>query len=350
MKLAHVRRAGLLLLAAGLGLAGARAAPRPPGTTTGEIKDRKGFIPYRKYQALPGKAVGILIGDVRAVMGQEGRSSYPDAMGFSTGGNSYRWVYVPVLDRPNITNFSVPVGEKGERSRTYPKLSMARPETTRDWGINAPYALVEVEVNDGEGSPARETFVATKVKRLDGSRAYPLRLPDVVTDLRKRHARSLQDRQKKIDDALAEVQKNVLKGRKVTGPRQTEELFYITWLPDTQRVRVHVRTKISDGAYQYATLGGRRGPFPLPPPLPPGQGPALAFRPPPPPRPIPVRTGVTFGVELGSAFEVDKTGKVVTVLELPVQSFHQEVPPPRGAMGPGGKPLGAPAAPAPAGR
>ncbi len=355
MKWTLVNRAGLVLLAGALGLAGLTAAPRPPDVTTGTVKDRKAFIPHRKYQALPGKTVGVLVSDVRAMMGHDGRSGPPDAMGFSANGNGYRWVYVPVNDRPMITNLSVPVGEKGERRKTYASLSMASPTTVTTWGITVPYALVEVEVNGGEGSPAGESFVGTNMKRLDGTRAFPAKLPDVVTDLKKRYNQSLKARQAKIDAALAEVQKNVLKGRKVTGPKQTEELFYVTYLPATERVRVHFRTKISDGAYQYADFGGRVPPFALPPPpLPPGKAGALAFRPPAPPRPFRVRYGLTFGVELGMAYEVDKNGKVVTMLELPVESFHQETPPPPGGKFPGGGPVldprDSPARPAPGGK
>src|SRR5262249_31141333 len=151
----------------------------------------------------------------------------------------------------------VPVGPKGDKKKLYPSLSMANPDTVKRWDITVPVALVEVEVNDGLGSPAGESFVATKMKRLDNTKAYPLKLPEVVQDLRKRHAQAVKDRQKKVDEALDAVQKRVLKGRKVTGPKRTDELFYITWKADTERVVVHFRTRITDGAFQYAEVGGR---------------------------------------------------------------------------------------------
>jgi hypothetical protein len=328
MRPSRIACAGLLL--AGLALPAVKAAPTPKGVTTETVKDRKSFVPHNKYQPLPGKVVGVLVSDVVRFMATEGRSSRADAQGFSAGGNSYRWIYVPDNVNPAIRNFRVKIGAKGEGSKIYPGLSMCAPPAVRTtWGIDVPYALVEAQVNDGEGAPAEQTFVATNMKRLDGTPAFPAKLPDVVNDLKKRYAASLKDRQKKIDEALAEVQKKHLKNRKVTGPKQTEELFYITYLPDSQRVRVCFRTKISDGSYQYMDVGrGRPIPLPVPPR---DKGPF--FRPPPPPPPFPgfkVRYGLTFGVELGLAYEVDKNGKVVKIEKLAVESFAQETPPPPG--------------------
>jgi len=38
--------------------------------------------------------VGVLVSDVVAMVGRRARRP-PDAMGFSAGGGSYRWIYVP---------------------------------------------------------------------------------------------------------------------------------------------------------------------------------------------------------------------------------------------------------------
>jgi hypothetical protein len=310
----------------------ALAAPEPaPEPASRVVKDRDSFIPKRKYAALKGTTVGVLVSDVKAMMAQEGRGGPPDAMGFSAGGNSYRWIYVPALQgRPMISNLQVNVGEKPGKIKTYPALNMANAAEVKRWDIDVAYALVEVEVNDGEGSPAQEGFVATKMKRLDGTARYPLKLPDVVGNLRKRYQAHVKVQQKKIDREMESVQKKVLKGRKVTGPRQTGELMYLTWLPDSKRVRLAFRTRIDDGAFQEATVGRGR-PIPLPPPPKPGKEKALAFRPPPPPREFKVKYGVSFGVELGLAYEVDIKGKVVATHELPPQSFSREIPPPPGA-------------------
>src|SRR5262249_53574994 len=141
-----VRRSALLLTVAVLTALTVNAAPAPaPGTTNETVKDRATFVPQNKYKSLPGKAVGILVSDVRAMMAHDGRGGPPDAMGFSVNGNSYRWVYVPVTQNVLINNLQVKVGEKGEGTRVYPTLSMASPTTVKQWNITVPYALVEVE-------------------------------------------------------------------------------------------------------------------------------------------------------------------------------------------------------------
>jgi hypothetical protein len=335
------RRCGGAVLVAALAGAGLFAAPVDP-VARDTIKDRTGFIPNRQYQPLPGKVVGVLVSDVVGMMGQEGRGGPPDAMAFSTGGNSYRWVYVPVRERPLITNLTLRVGEKGGSTKTYPSLSMANAATVKQWDIGVPYALVEVEVNDGEGSPAEEGFAATKMTRLDGTRDFPMNLPEVVKELRKRAQDHIQGHGKQIDEAMAAAEKKALGDRKKTGPRETAELFYLTWLPDKERLQARFRSRITDGAYAYGT-GVPPRPIPLPPPpLPPGgkgAAPAPApLRPPPPPfgdgRGI--RFGTQFGIEIGVVFEVNKSGKVTRITDLPIESFQSELPPPPAPPGRGG--------------
>src|SRR5436309_12899303 len=136
------RLAGAVLLAGAL--AGAvPATPAPPPAEEAQVKDREEFIPNRKYQALPGTAVGVLVSDVGAMMGQEGRGGPPDALAFSARGGSYRWVYVPAAASPLISNLNVRVGERGDKTVVYPALNLANPVTVKRWGITTPYALVE---------------------------------------------------------------------------------------------------------------------------------------------------------------------------------------------------------------
>jgi hypothetical protein len=321
------------------------AAPAPTETTE-TVKDRTTFLPHNKYNPLPGKTIGVLVSDVVAVMGLEGRSGAADNYGFSAANASYRWVYVPVKERPVITNFTIRAGEKGDQSATYPNLGMANPNTVKQWDINVPYSLVEVEVNGGLGAPPDQGFVATKMKRLDDTKDYPLKVHEVVSDLRKRYAAYTKEHQKEIDDSLAEIQKTALKDKKLTGPRQTKEIFYITWLPESEHLRVCFRTTITDGAF--TTIDGPGGPggidpdfFPLPPN--PGRGldkgapQAAVALPPPPPRPIKMTVGTQIGVEFGVAYEVNKSGKVDKVSVLPNQTFSGPLQPSRTNRAPGGR-------------
>jgi hypothetical protein len=301
----------------------------------GTIKDRAGFIPYRKHQVLKGTAVGILVGDPQPVLFQEGRSGPPDSLCFSTAGASYRWVYVPAQDNGIITNLQVATGEKG-KVKVYPKLNMANPKTVKHWGIKNTFTLVEVEINDGLGSLAGDSFVATRMKVLEGTKEYPLKVADAVAEVRKLYTAYVKNQAKAIEKAMTESQKKALKDQKPTGPREKSELMLVTWLADTQKLRVHFRTKISDGAYKSIRRGwpgGGRLPLPPPPQVAGGKQPP----PPPPPREIIVRTGTMFGVEFGMAYEITRTGKVEKRLVLPFQSFQQKL----------NMPFGGPAVPPP---
>jgi hypothetical protein len=303
-----------------------------------EIKDRKAFIPYRNHQPLKGTAIGILLADGQPVLGNEGRFGPPDQLVFSTGGGSYRWVYVP-SGNGSTKNLQVPVGEKGNM-QIFPSLDMANPKSVAQWGIKQPYNLVEVQVNTGQGSPAGDSFVATNMKILDGTKDYPIQTTEVVNDLMKRYAAYVKEQGKAIEAAMTEAAGKYLKDRKATGPREKSELMYLTWLPDRKTLRAHFRSKLSDGAYTWVE-GGIRRKFPLPPP--PKKdgakggagGPALALFPPPPPPNFKVKVGTTFGIEFGMGYDVPMAGglKALKTQVLPIQSFVQELPPPPGVRG-----------------
>jgi hypothetical protein len=344
-----IRRAMLGLACAALAALTVTAAPAPPVVTTGTVKDRESFIPYRKYAPMPGKVVALLASDVLPKMMHEGRSSAAENMGLSFDGNSYRWIYVPVPANPQIGNLQMRIGEKGDRIQVFPSLSMGNLRTLAQWDIKVPYALVEVEVNGGAGAPADEAFVATKMTRLDGTKDFPINVADVVAEVRKRYATWQKEQKEKLDDALMEAQKKAIKDRKPTGPRETNELVYMTWLPEARKFRFNFRTTLTDGEYKFAGGGPfDRDPIPLPPPpLPPGKPvppgalppalppaaaapPRAAFPPPPPPFRPRVRYGTSFGIEYGMSYEVTTSGKVDRILTLPAQSFVKELPIPPG--------------------
>jgi len=359
-------RAAATALLAGVAWAAVGISPGltdPPADEP--IKDRAGFIPHRKHEPLKGTAVGILLYDAQPVLHSEGRSGPADQLCFSAGGNSYRWVYVPVTEKPRISNLRVPVGDKeNAQFVVFPALDMASPRNVAPWGITSHYTLVEVEVNNGLGSPKNDSFVATKMKVVEGSREYPLRTADVIKELKGRYAAHVKEQGQAIEKALAEAQKKAIQGRKATGPREQAELMYVTWLPQTERLRVHFRTKITDGLYSYVEFGGPRLP-PRPPPLPNngqllnpqappppspqvpgGQASKDQPPPPPPPRKRRIKTGISFGTEFGMAYEVDKTGKLVRTQTLPIESFEHRLPPPPQILPPG-RPNPLPAPPPP---
>jgi hypothetical protein len=302
------------------------------------IKDRASFIPQRKHVPLKGKAVGILLFDGQPVLSTEGRSGPADQLCFACCGASYRWVYVPT-PAGTIRDLKVPVGDKPGQFQTYAALNMASPTLVAPCGITAKYTLVEVQVNNDAGSPANDSFVASSIKSLEGTAEYPLKVEKVLANLKDRYQAFLKDKAKELDAALAAAQKKALKERPPTGPREQEELMFLTWMPETKTLAARFRTKISNGAYTMVRIGGPIRKFPLPPP--PGKGPFppeafSAFPPPPPPGFRTYRVGTTFGVEFGMAYEVSKDGTVLRSQMLPFESFQREllVPPGVGRPGP----------------
>ncbi|MFO0966501.1 MAG: hypothetical protein U0793_13075 [Gemmataceae bacterium] len=315
------------------------------------VKDRKDYIPARRHVAVPGKAIGMMVFDAQPVLTTEGRSGPADEMCYSVDGNSYRWVYVPSVDeRPMITNLTVPVGDGTEKAM-YPALDMASPKALARFGVKSHYVLVELVVNGGKGSPAGDSFVGDGFRVLDGSKAYPLKTADVIEQLKKTYAAWKKDNAKTLDDALAGAQTAAIKDKKPTGPRETQDLMYVTWLSKENLLEVRFRTKISDGDYRFVEGGGVRPPVdPLPPKLPPRPEASVpeasaplsfvAFPPPPPPR-FKIRVGTGFGIEYGRAYRVNVESAVVAIRTLPPEPFiTPELPvpgvlPPRGRPGPG---------------
>lgn len=289
------------------------------------MQDRARCLPDHKFLPLSGKVVGVLVGDAQAVLHREGRSGPPDALVFSRNNASYSWVYVPVRTKPQFEFLNVPVGEKGEQVKRFDSLSLGTAMVLRPWGVTGPYSLVEVEVNDGLGSPAGESFVATQVKRLDGTAEYPMKVVDVMSQLRKQYQAYLEEQQKAIDVGMKKAQKAALGDRNPTGPRETSELLYVTWLSEGEQLRVCFRTRVNDGLYRYGKgiePSGRDK----------AQQSSGAF--PPSDQKGLVRFGTVFGVELGMSYEMSKTGAIKSSLALPLETFHTELPPPGGVSQP----------------
>jgi hypothetical protein len=292
--------------------------------------DAKDLLPNRKQMPLKSNAIGILLVDGQQFLSTEGRSGPLDQVCFSTAGCSYRWVYVTVVNGAQIQNLQVPVGDNGA-FQVYPALDLARLKNLKTFGIEAGYTLVEIEVNNRQGSPKYDSFVATNVRILEGSKEFPLKTADVVKQMQRKFADYLKENAKAIDEAMEKAGKDGLKkDEKATGPREKSEVMYVTWLPDTETMRVHFKVRISDGSYKWVGGGAMpRDPLPMPPP--PGGGPkGKVMLPPPPPKDFKVRVGTTFGVDFGVAYEIDKTGKLLNTEVVPFQTFVTQLPMPAG--------------------
>jgi len=312
MRLLH--SATLLLVA---GVVGAAAVVRAAENPIDEIvKDRVAFIPTGSLQPLPGRTIGILVSNPQRILALEGQSTpsngfrfrrggvnydvkgpvqftvSPNAIAFSRGGANYRWVFMHVDDKPPLANLEVLVGE-GFRTKRYDGVDLATPATVKRFGITEPYALVEVEVNSGLGSPVDDKFVATNLRQLDGTKDYPAHVSEVIAGLRKRYETELDAQYQTLEAALVSAQQKALKDQIPTGPRQGDEVMYVTWEPRSELLQVRFRTTITDGAYQYDNVA---------------------------------RFGTQFGVEWGRGYDVSKTGTVQRTLTLPAQSFTRVLP------------------------
>ncbi len=287
------------------------------------VKDRKSFIPTRNHQVVKGTAVGVLLTDGQPILSMEGRSGPPDQLVFSSNGASYRWVYVPTMENPTITNLQVPVGENGA-VQVYPALTMANPRSVVPWGVSEPYTLVEIQVNSGMGSPRNDSFVASSFKVVEGTKQFPLKVGKVLAEVKQQYADRLKKTEVDIEKAMAAAAKKALGDKKLTGPRERKDLMYVTWMPETEQLRVHFLTKISDGAFTTMMGGGaliRDPELPVPPRAKPRAAPF---------KPQPYKVGTAFGIEFGVAYVVSKEGKVLHVETLPVETFTQEMQVPPG--------------------
>jgi hypothetical protein len=323
---------------------GVPALADPP--QTGVIKDRDSFMPKRQFAAVDGKIIAVVLPGGKEIGALDGWGGPADTMVVAHGRNSYRKTYIPSGNNPQVTGFSVPVGKEGKMQQ-FAALNVLNPRDLMPWGITQPYTLAEVTVNDGQGSPVHDCFVATAFKVVEGTKDYPLKVTEVITNLKKKHADFLKE--KNIDKEISDLAAKTLKDKKLTGPRETSDLMYVTWVPESETLLVRFKTKISDGAYTI-TKGPVNPKLPIDPRLPPGKGkaipggndvpfndevPVLRVA---PPRDFSVKTGTTISIELGQSFEVNKKGEITRIDELPIATSTQQINQP--VFGPGPGPIG----------
>lgn len=323
-RMGHFARIALLLCGAGGFLSAAAGADFDPTTSSLSLKSRGEALPRQQFRPMPGRVVGVLIAGGQDLLANEGRTGPADAYCFSVGGESYRWMFVPVNEKPLIGGMRLPVGKDGKTIQRFDKLSFATPATLKSSGITGQIALVEVTVNDGLGSPAGERFVGSKLRRLDGTPQYPMPLLDVVTQLHSQYRIWLKGQFSEVDLALAEAEKKSLQGVKATGPREQTDLLYVSWLPETQRLQVRFQTRWTDGAYRYAQkpkaqvpewLATLRAGFDS------DTKRRLELR-------EHVRYGTSFGVEAGVSYEVSVRGELASTKIVPISSFQRTQKPP----------------------
>jgi hypothetical protein len=268
-------------------------------------------FPRQEFQGLPQRVVGVLVSGAQEVLALEGRRGPAEAYCLGSGPSSYRWLYVPVRANWIIGGLNVPVGPHGDTVKGFTHLSMANPKTVERWGVHGPYALVEVEVNGGLGAPPGDSMVATHLRVVDGSKQYPLQVSRVVAEMRRKFQVYLKEQEDAIAEGMREARGKRPPGHKLAPGREQTETLFVTWLRDSDQLRVVLRARITKKAVPTSK-----------PPAPPQQ--VLVHddeRPPPPP----VHCGVEVGVELGMTYEVSKQGLLDAARPVPLRVVRKEL-------------------------
>jgi hypothetical protein len=218
---------------------------------------------------------------------------------------SFRWMYLPAgAADPDAEDMLFGLGADGTAHKVF-KVRPATQATVKPLGLTETFHLVEVEVNRGAGSPPEEGFVATSLKRLDGTKEYPFKPAELLRDLTRRAQKHCGEQRAAIAQAMAAAQRAVANGRAPTGPEERTEEVMVTWLPREERLRIEVRCRVTNGFYVVGQ--GVEGPK----------------------RTI-TRAGTQFGAVGGVVYEIGKDGRVVRETPLKIEPFTRDLGLPQG--------------------
>jgi hypothetical protein len=298
-----------------------------------------------RSQGLAGTAVGFLVWPQQVTDGAycDGLDQFGIRSGcfFSIEGEAYRaaefeatekeegrlgihWVRYDSENRPIL------VASGPEKLKTYPRLSngpSAYERLKAQGDLPGPICLVEVEVNDGLGSPKDAgCFVVTRVKAVEGGPGFALKAVDALKDSKRRHEEALASCTDEIETLVAPLRKDLMarfeEMQKKAGERRIRPnggenntfpwiltgdhsreatYYYATWLPERELLQVNWFTRRIEG--DSATGHWHDGISEVPP-----RG--MAW-------------GVAFGVEVGESYYFDKTGKLVEQHAVGPKAFQK---------------------------
>lgn len=278
------------------------------------------------FGPLPGRAVGVLARDVSEAFEAEGRSGPKNTYGFAVGRHSYRMLYVPTGDNGDDGGETVFVAvgeESGERVK-FESVELATTDVQRL--PDEPYCLVQVEVNNGLGSPETDRFVATNVEIVERTRSMRLDVMQSVRDARERFAKLVDEKAALLDQRLHKLKQEAIGDDQPTGDPEHAVEEFVTWLPDKERLLVRLTRRMTAGKYR----SGVGTPLKVPrdsKPEPPAQDGSDG-----------VRYGTMFCVSLSSEYEYDQTGALRKSAASPVGTVIRELEPPKAARGAGPRP------------
>lgn len=261
-------------------------------------------LPVQKFEPLPGKVVGVLASNNQTLLANEGRKGPANAVTFGSGAGSQRWIYLPDQKKPMIGAMLFPVGPDGKKLQRFNRLNLATAENLKSAGITERFALVELEVNGGLGSPAAQSLVATSIKSVEGTKQYPLKVAEVIEGLQARFDKWNSGNPHTLEAALARQRKELgwYKGKETR--RNEERIFYVSWLPARKVLQVQILNRLQEHD-PLATLAR----------------PAIAYQADDgtPPK---TKAERTVAAEEGLGFEVSRFGKIERMESIPLRGFH----------------------------
>jgi len=263
---------------------------------------------------LPGKVIGILVGNPGAMLLGKDKVFSEDAVMFVTGKGDFRRVYVSATaDSPNKEDLVLPVGKEGKERRRFNSVELLSRPLLKGLGLRADFQLVEMVVNDGAGCcPYTTGFYASKITVLDKTEFFPVELGPQIDKLKKTFAALLSEKSEAINATLNKVQKSVIGDEKPTGPREDQDGILVTWVPESETVRVELTHRVTN-SLSWKGSGTKKT----------KEAPGDLKRGAPSGRPF----GITFGVDAKVVYTVTKKGGV-SATELTLTPVRINTPPP----------------------
>lgn len=212
----------------------------------GFMKYYKSFIPIDCTET-PRKAIGILLKfdpDIARILGY---SSSSDSFYFSYENSNYKYIYIPDSSlEKEFEGLNLAVTDKkiGKIEKRFLSLSRGRVKNLKQFGIDTDYSLVELTINNGEGSPAAqkiESFVANSIKRLDKTKEYPLDITKTVEEAKSDYFSYLYLQKSMLTGSLNELMEEEKKLHGYEPQIKTVEInswMYITWLNEQEQLNI----------------------------------------------------------------------------------------------------------------
>ncbi len=256
------------------------------------------------FEKLPRKVIGVLVFDNAELIARESRSGPPDAVVFVRDYRAFRWMYLPAPNDSDADDLPFRVLDDS-KPVVFDDVRIATKSMLSKHDIVGPFNLVEVEVNGGRGSAPEEGFVATSIRRLDGTPDFPFSIPELISLMKKELSSHAESQASNIQKEFNEVRDKVANGRQSSLPNESDVDIFVTWLADERRLRVELISKVMNGFYVQGE----------------GASNPVAKK--------PTRAGTQFGVKGGVRIDVEMRENKRVTTAIPYKGFTRELQLPR---------------------